>query len=83
MTLIAALFLPFHCTDRASGRVALAIRATCARDRAGQDLGKSLSRYLVDRVEHIDNVRIHRGAIVTALEGDGPFCPTDRKTVHS
>jgi thioredoxin reductase (NADPH) len=35
------------------------------------DLGKSMSRYLVDRVEHLDNVEIHRGAVVTALEGDG------------
>src|SRR4029079_13421633 len=34
------------------------------------DLGKSMSRYLVDRVEHIDNVQIHRGAVVTGLEGD-------------
>jgi len=30
-----------------------------------------MSRYLVDRVEQIDNVQIHRGAAVTALEGDG------------
>jgi thioredoxin reductase (NADPH) len=37
----------------------------------GQDLGKSMSRYLVDRVEQIENVQIHRGAAVTALEGDG------------
>src|SRR6476659_5469001 len=36
-----------------------------------KDLGKSMSRYLVDRVEQIDNVQIHRGAVVTALEGDG------------
>ena len=36
-----------------------------------RDLGKSMSRYLVDRVESIDNVQIHRGAVVTALEGDG------------
>jgi thioredoxin reductase (NADPH) len=36
-----------------------------------RDLGKSMSRYLVDRVEQIDNVRIHRGAVVTGLEGDG------------
>jgi len=36
-----------------------------------RDLGKSMSRYLVDRVEQIDNVMIHRGAVVTALEGDG------------
>jgi len=36
-----------------------------------RDLGKSMSRYLVDRVEHLDNVQIHRGAVVTALEGGG------------
>jgi thioredoxin reductase (NADPH) len=36
-----------------------------------RDLGKSMSRYLVDRVEHIDNVQVHHGAAVTALEGDG------------
>ncbi len=35
------------------------------------DLGKSMSRYLVDRVEHLVNVQIHRGAVITALEGDG------------
>jgi thioredoxin reductase (NADPH) len=37
----------------------------------GDDLGKSMSRYLVDRVEHIENVIIHRGAVVSAVEGDG------------
>jgi thioredoxin reductase (NADPH) len=37
----------------------------------GDDLGRSMSRYLVDRVEHIENVVIHRGAVVTAVEGDG------------
>ena len=37
----------------------------------GDDLGKSMSRYLVDRVEHIDNVVIHRGAVVSAVEGNG------------
>ena len=37
----------------------------------GDDLGKSMSRYLVDRVEHIDNVVIHRGAVISAVEGDG------------
>ncbi len=36
----------------------------------GVDLGKSMSRYLVDRVEGIENVTIHRGAAVTTLEGD-------------
>ena len=35
------------------------------------DLGKSMSRYLVDRVENLDNAQIHRGAVVTTLEGDG------------
>ena len=37
----------------------------------GDDLGKSMSRYLVDRVEHLDNVEIHRGSVVSALEGNG------------
>jgi thioredoxin reductase (NADPH) len=37
----------------------------------GHDLGKSMSRYLVDRVEHIENVHIYRGAAVVSLEGDG------------
>jgi thioredoxin reductase (NADPH) len=35
------------------------------------DLGKSMSRYLVDRVEHIPNVVVHRGCEVSALDGDG------------
>jgi thioredoxin reductase (NADPH) len=37
----------------------------------GQDLGGSMSRYLVDRVERMENVTIHRGAVVSGLEGDG------------
>src|SRR5262249_1203594 len=37
----------------------------------GDDLGKSMSRYLVDRVEHLENVTIHRGSNVSALDGDG------------
>ena len=36
----------------------------------GDDLGTSMSRYLVDRVEHIDNVVIHRHATVSAVEGE-------------
>lgn len=36
-----------------------------------QDLGASMSRYLVDRVEKLENVTIHRGSVVTGLEGDG------------
>jgi thioredoxin reductase (NADPH) len=35
------------------------------------DLGKSMSRYLVDRIEHIENVTIHRNAEVSAVEGNG------------
>jgi thioredoxin reductase (NADPH) len=37
----------------------------------GKDLGASMSRYLVDRVEHAENVTLHRGAVVTGLEGNG------------
>jgi thioredoxin reductase (NADPH) len=37
----------------------------------GQDLGASMSRYLVDRVERLDNVTIHRGSVVTGLDGNG------------
>jgi len=37
----------------------------------GNDLGKSMSRYLVDRVEKMEKVTIHRNARVTALQGDG------------
>jgi thioredoxin reductase (NADPH) len=37
----------------------------------GSDLGASMSRYLVDRVEHTENVTIHLGAVVSGLEGNG------------
>jgi thioredoxin reductase (NADPH) len=37
----------------------------------GKDLGDSMSRYLVDRVKHMENVTIHPGAVVTGLEGNG------------
>ncbi|HZP49378.1 MAG TPA: FAD-dependent oxidoreductase [Vicinamibacterales bacterium] len=37
----------------------------------GDDLATSMSRYLVDRVEHLANVHVHRGAVVTALDGEG------------
>ena len=37
----------------------------------GTDLGASMSRYLVDRVQGIENVTIHCGAVVTGLEGNG------------
>ncbi len=35
------------------------------------DLGASMSRYLVDRVERLENVTIHRGCAVAGLEGNG------------
>jgi thioredoxin reductase (NADPH) len=37
----------------------------------GQDLGASMSRYLVDRVEKMENVTVHRSAVVSGLEGNG------------
>jgi thioredoxin reductase (NADPH) len=37
----------------------------------GEDLGGSMSRYLVDRVQGLENVTIHRGTVVTGLEGNG------------
>ena len=37
----------------------------------GEDLGTSMSRYLVDRVAGLENVIIHRGAVITGLEGNG------------
>jgi thioredoxin reductase (NADPH) len=36
----------------------------------GDDLGKSMSRYLVDRVERIENVTVHRACSVAELGGD-------------
>jgi thioredoxin reductase (NADPH) len=37
----------------------------------GESLGASMSRYLVDRMESLENVTVHLGARVTALDGDG------------
>lgn len=36
----------------------------------GDDLGKSMSRYLVDRVEHTSNIVVHHNTVVSALDGD-------------
>ena len=36
----------------------------------GDDLGGSMSRYLVDRVEGLKNVTVYRRTVVSALEGD-------------
>jgi thioredoxin reductase (NADPH) len=37
----------------------------------GDGLGKSMSRYLVDRIEHLENVAIYRQSVVSAVEGNG------------
>jgi thioredoxin reductase (NADPH) len=37
----------------------------------GSDLGARMSRYLVDRIERLTNVTVHRNAAVTGLEGNG------------
>lgn len=37
----------------------------------GSDLGASMSRYLVDRIESMDNVTVRLNTNVTGLEGDG------------
>ena len=37
----------------------------------GEDLGASMSRYLVDRVQALENVTVYCGARVTGLDGDG------------
>lgn len=36
----------------------------------GDDLGKSMSRYLVDRVEGLANATVHRGRAVAGLDGE-------------
>ena len=37
----------------------------------GKDLGASMSRYLVDRVQGLENVTVYLGTRVTGLEGNG------------
>jgi thioredoxin reductase (NADPH) len=37
----------------------------------GQELGVSMSRYLVDRIERLDNVTLHLATVVSGLEGNG------------
>ena len=46
----------------------------------GQDLGTSMSRYLVDRIEQTRNVTIHRGTEVTALDGNGHLSAVELTT---
>jgi len=54
----AIMFLPKY-----ASRVHVVVR--------NQDLGASMSRYLVDRVERMEQVTVHRGAVVGGLEGNG------------
>jgi thioredoxin reductase (NADPH) len=37
----------------------------------GKELGARMSRYLVDRIEKLENVSVHTEIAVTALDGDG------------
>jgi thioredoxin reductase (NADPH) len=37
----------------------------------GDDLGKGMSRYLVDRIDKAGNVRVHTGHVVSAVDGNG------------
>jgi thioredoxin reductase (NADPH) len=36
----------------------------------GDDLGKSMSRYLIDRIDGLPNVTVHRRQVVAGLEGE-------------
>ncbi|HZG43413.1 MAG TPA: FAD-dependent oxidoreductase [Longimicrobium sp.] len=54
----AAMYLSRH-----AARVNVVIR--------GDDLGKGMSRYLVDRVERTPNITVHQGCQVSGLDGDG------------
>jgi thioredoxin reductase (NADPH) len=49
--------------SRSARRVHLVVRSP--------DLGASMSRYLVDRIQGIENVTIHLGAEIVELDGDG------------
>jgi thioredoxin reductase (NADPH) len=46
----------------------------------GTDLGASMSRYLVDRIQTIENVTIHRGTVVTGFEGGGRLSAVRTRT---
>jgi thioredoxin reductase (NADPH) len=35
----------------------------------GKDLGHSMSRYLVDRIDKAGNIQVHKGHVVSAVEG--------------
>jgi thioredoxin reductase (NADPH) len=46
----------------------------------GQDLGASMSRYLVDRIQQTRNVTIHRDTQVTGLDGNGHLSAVELRT---
>ena len=52
-------------------RAPVEIRQPGARAGPKARLASGMSRYLVDRVEGLENVTIHRGASVAGLEGNG------------
>jgi thioredoxin reductase (NADPH) len=45
----------------------------------GDDLGKSMSRYLVDRIEGLENVTLHPNTQVTGLQGHGHLGAVEMK----
>jgi thioredoxin reductase (NADPH) len=46
----------------------------------GHDLGAKMSRYLVDRIERLPNVRVHCDASVVGLEGNGHLGAVQART---
>jgi thioredoxin reductase (NADPH) len=57
-----------------AGQAAMFLASTAKRVHLvyrGPDLGHSMSRYLVTRLEHAPNVRIHTTSEVVAIAGDG------------
>lgn len=49
----------------------------------GADLGSSMSRYLVDRVEHTENITVHPDSEVVGLEGDERLSAVRVRNGHS
>ena len=57
-----------------AGQAVVFLARTCRRVHMlvrSSDLGASMSRYLVDRIQATENVTIHLGTTITALDGDG------------
>ena len=56
-----------------AGQAVIYLARTAARVHVlvrGRELGASMSRYLVDRIQRLENVTVHLGTVVSALEGD-------------